>query len=566
MRRDRETGLVSRRGFAASALLGVGAALLGGCSLNGVMPGSSPIELPVVNEARLAANQGAPAAARVLEGGTLTCQSVPLSTVNPHEAWGYWERLVCRCMFDSLTQYDFDQMTLVGKAATSWEADLFSERFTFHLREGMAFQNGESVTSTCFANAWNVLVAHGGHGLASCLSMVAGFEDVAAGVAGAQLDLECPDDYTLIVNLAHSFPDFAYLASLPQLAPMSVASFKAEGGFGDVPCGNGPFCLDGALQADAGVHLVRNASYWGTNAHVDALQFQVNEDFTDVGEAIKTGNLDVTLVPVDQASALSDELGPAGPDRILNSDAQVAHEGFRSVCMLVCNCAREPFDQAKTRRALERALDVQVLATALGLDPLCAADGALLPSNLGYEERAWKLPDHELEKGLSDQVDAALGTDELEMLCDPCLLAGLGQEVAAQLDDAGVTVCVDTPSWSEYLSRLQEGDFELALVCHLPPCDAAGAELFSLFHSRGGDNLGGYASAEVDEALESAWELSDEAARLDVLREVCQTIAQDMPVVPLLYAGPGVACSSRVNSLAVSADYTLDFAGCWLSA
>ena len=122
------------------------------------------------------------------------------------------------------------------------------------------------------------------------------------------------------------------------------------------------------------------------------------------------------------------------------------------------------------------------------------------------------------------------------MLCDPCLLAGLGQEVAAQLDDAGVTVCVDTPSWSEYLSRLQEGDFELALVCHLPPCDAAGAELFSLFHSRGGDNLGGYAST------------------------------QDMPVVPLLYAGPGVACSSRVNSLAVSADYTLDFAGCWLSA
>ena len=58
--------MVSRRGFAASALLGAGAALLGGCSLNGVMPGSSPIELPVVNEARLAANQGASAAARVL--------------------------------------------------------------------------------------------------------------------------------------------------------------------------------------------------------------------------------------------------------------------------------------------------------------------------------------------------------------------------------------------------------------------------------------------------------------------------------------------------------------------
>ena len=585
---------MGRREFLGTALVGAGAAMLGGCSLNGVIPGSNPIVIPGPSDAPASGQEAQESAARVLDGGTLVCQTAPLSTIDPHLARGYWERLACRCLFDSLTEYDFAQMTLVGKAATSWEADEEARRFTFHVREGVTFHNGSAVTSSCFAYAWGVLAASDevDERLTACLSMVSGYEDVRAGKAGARLDLECPDDYTLIVNLSRGFPDFAYMASVPQLAPLPVptpqgaASPKggeaADGDKGVV--GNGPFALDAAsagLDGDGALHLVRNAAYWDSNAHIDALSFAPTDDFSGACDTIATGNLDVVHVPLDRAASLAGELGEVGPDRVLNPGAQVAFEGFSAVCMLVCNCEKGLFVDSSARQALAAAVDPGSLALALGLAPSSVADNVLTPTSLGYEEGAWGVSSaQDGTQGSAADDQAAQAQDaasllpaasdptssSLEILCDPCLLAGLGELVVGQLADAGVSANLVTPAWDVFSDRLAGVDFDAALVCHLPLCDAAGVELFNLFHSQGAENLGGYASDDVDAALEQAGEESDEARRLDMLRDICAQVALDMPVVPLLYAGGGIASSARVNDLPVSAGYMPDFGGCWLSA
>lgn len=205
----------TRREFLGAALLGGCATLLGGCSIEGILPepfsslssgsGKSAID-NAVSQAQ---------ADRILDGGTLVCQTAGISALHPHSSWGYWERLACRCVFDALTEYDFAQKKLVGKAATSWEVDASMRRFLFHLREGATFHNGETVTAQNFAMSWNALVAAQddvSQRLGSCLSMVGGFADVRAGREGRELDLECLDDYTLVVNLEHPFADFAYLS------------------------------------------------------------------------------------------------------------------------------------------------------------------------------------------------------------------------------------------------------------------------------------------------------------------------------------------------------------------
>ena len=589
---------MGRREFLGAALMGAGAAMLGGCSLNGVIPGSNPIVMPGLSDAPASSQEAQESAARVLEGGTLVCQTAPLSTIDPHVAHGYWERLACRCLFDSLTEYDFNQMTLVGKAATSWEAESDSRRFTFHVREGMTFHNGSAVTSSCFAYAWGALVASSDidERQAACLSMVSGYEDVREGKAGAQLDLECPDDYTLIVNLSRPFPDFAYMASMTQLAPLPVpapqpgAAMPKDGSqsgeaadAGLTVVGNGPFAVDAASGGfdDGGVlHLVRNASYWDTNAHIDALTFSPTDDFADACDTVATGNLDVVHVPIDCVTSLADELGSAGPSRVLNPGEQVASEDFSAVCMLVCNCAEGPLASASARQALANVIDQESLALALGLAPSCVADNVFMPTNLGYEEGAWTSVAGDGSRGSdSDEgnptsqdsaslLSAAFDSEfpELEILCDPCLLVGLGELVVAQLADAGVAATLVTPAWDVFSDRLANADFDAALICHLPLCDTAGIELFNLFHSQGVDNVGGYASDDIDAALEQAGEESDEARRLDALRTLCAQIALDMPVVPLLYSAGAIASSARVNNLPVSASYMPDFGDCWLSA
>lgn len=556
--------MTSRRGFVAGALAAGGAALLGGCSINGVMPGSNLIDLGIVADVPTLQQD----AAHVLEGGTLCCQLAGLASVDPHEARSFWERLVCRCVFDCLTAYDFDQSVLVGKAATSWEADAASQRFVFHLREGMSFHNGEALTSSCFAQGWNLLCARaGGRRLASCLSMVEGYEAACEGTG--QLDLECPDDYTLIVNLSRSFPDFAYLAGLTQLCALAPSEAKDHRGFGPQPAGNGPFAFDPASSVGQGARLVRNDAYWGARPHVEAVEFDVLDDFGSGTGALVAGNLDVAFVAPDAAAQAVRDLGEAAPERVLNPGSQVALEGLDAVCMLVCNCARPPFSSLGLRRALSAAIDAQALAQAVGLDPLFAADSALVPSNLAYEPQEWESSAQAGETPPLAQAwegREAADDEALEVLCDPCLLEGLGRLVVAQLAEAGVSAELLTPSWEEFADRVEDGSFDVVLLRHVPASDAAASELFCLFHSNGCDNVGGYADEQVDAELEQADRMPDEARRLEALREVACHVAADVPVVPLLFCGGAVACSARVNSLSVKADCTPDFAGCWLSS
>lgn len=563
-------GLSTRRGFVGAALLGGCAALMGGCSIEGVLPepfsslssgsGKSAID-NAVSQAQ---------ADRILDGGTLVCQTAGVSTLNPHAIWGYWERLACRCVFDALTEYDFAQTKLVGKAATSWESDASMCRFLFHLREGATFHNGETVTAKNFAMAWNALVAAQddvARRLGSCLSMVGGFADVRAGHEGAQLDLECPDDYTLVVNLAHPFADFAYVASMPQLAPLPVRAFEPEGHFASRPSGNGAFSLSGAVGADGRTRLVANTTYWGSKPHIDAVELRESDDFEADCAGLTGGSYDLVYVPVEQAAAMEQSYGAPAQDGTLSPGNQACASGLSVVSMLVANCTSQAFSSSAARKAVAWALDPAKLARKVGLDASAAADGPLMPSNLAFEAGVWTsgLDGQACAQTVADTWSGTASTSPV-LLCDPCLLAELGQAVAAQLKGVGIPVVLESPTWSEYASRLRSGDFDLALVAHRPRSDAAAMELFSLFYSQGDQNLSRYANDEVDEALVQACQIGDEASRLEALRAVSRTIAQDRPVVALLYAAGGVAVSGRVNGLSVGADLFPAFSTCWLSA
>ncbi len=568
----RETRLQTRREFLAGATVAVGgAALMGGCSIDGVLP--EPFSSLASGSGKSAIDNAVTQAQveRVLDGGTLVCQTAGISALHPHAVWGYWERLACRCVFDALTEYDFSQMKLVGKAATSWEVDSSMRRFLFHLREGATFHNGETVTAQNFAMAWNVLAAaqdETGARLGSCLSMVGGFAQVRQGQEGAELDLEWPDDYTLVVNLAHPFADFPYIASMPQLAPLPMRAFEPDARFAARPSGNGAFCLVGDVSADGSASLAANTTYWGSEPHVDAVEFRPSDDFEGDCAGLVGGPYDLVYVPVERAAQMEQDFGGPAKDDTLNPGNQTCASGLSVVSLLVANCASQALSDAAARQAVAWALDAAKLARKVGLDAGVAADSPLVPSNLAYEPGVWTsgLDGTACAQTVTDTWAGAQNVASLVLLCDPCVLPELGSAVAAQLKGVGIPVTVVTPAWSEYASRLRSGDFDLAVVAHRPRNDAAAMELFSLFYSQGDQNFSRYANDEVDEALVQACQISDEASRLDALREVVRTIAQDKPVIPLVYAAGGVAVSDRVNALSVGADLFPAFASCWLSA
>ena len=562
----------TRREFLSAALLGAaGVALTGGCSIDGILP--EPFSSLASGSGKSAIDSAVSQAqvTRVLDGGTLVCQTAGIAALHPHGVWGYWERVACRCVFDPLTEYDFAQKKLVGKAATSWEADASMRRFLFHLREGVTFHNGETVTAQNFAMAWNALAAaqdEAGMRLASCLSMVGGFARVSQGEEGPELDLECPDDYTLVVNLDHPFADFPYIASMPQLAALPGMAFEPGGRFARRPSGNGAFCLSEDLGAGKAVRLAANTTYWGSEPHVDAVEFRESDDFEGDCSGLVGGPYDLVYVPVEQAAQMEQAFGGPAQDGTLNPGNQTCASGLSVVSMLVANCASQALSDAAARRAVAWAIDAVKLARKVGLDASAAADSPFVPTSLAYEAQMWAsgIDGTACAQTVADTWPGADGSASLVLLCDPCVLAELGSAVAAQLKGVGIPATLATPAWSEYAARLRSGDFDLAIVAHRPRSDAAAMELFSLFYSQGDQNFSRYASDEVDEALVQACQIGDEASRLDALHGVARTIAQDSPVIPLLYAAGGVATSDRVNALSVGADLFPAFASCWLSA
>lgn len=61
-------------------------------------------------------------------------------------------------LFDALTNFDYDKNEIVGLAAESWDASDDATEFTFHLRKGAKFHNGDAVDAEAFKRAWTRVV------------------------------------------------------------------------------------------------------------------------------------------------------------------------------------------------------------------------------------------------------------------------------------------------------------------------------------------------------------------------------------------------------------------------
>ncbi len=100
-------------------------------------------------------------------------------------------------LFDSLTTYDFEAKELKGLVADSWEANDDATQFTFHLKSGTKFHNGETVTSKSFKYGWericNPETNPGSPSVISYhLSFVKGYDEMLDGSATELSGVTCP--------------------------------------------------------------------------------------------------------------------------------------------------------------------------------------------------------------------------------------------------------------------------------------------------------------------------------------------------------------------------------------
>ncbi|WP_174146613.1 ABC transporter substrate-binding protein [Leisingera sp. ANG59] len=223
-----------------------------------------------------------------------------------------------------------DDGGIEGKLAESYEASADAKTWTFKLRSGVTYSNGQSVTAD---DVVKTMERHSGEDTKSgALGIMRGIKDVRADGDSVVFELDSPN------------------ADLPYLLADYHLIIQPNGGNDDpaAPIGTGPYIIK---SADMGVRFVaeKNPNYWGDLGNADTVEIIVINDDTARVAALQSGQVDV----IDRVPPRTAKLVDRAPNITVHSTSAAGHYVF------IMHCNTAPFDNNDVRLALKYGINRQ---------------------------------------------------------------------------------------------------------------------------------------------------------------------------------------------------------------
>jgi peptide/nickel transport system substrate-binding protein len=229
-------------------------------------------------------------------GGTLTVgTNQEPDTLHPYITQLVTTGDVISSVLDGLMEYDSTQQ-LVPRLATEFEISEDGLTYSFTLREGVKFHNGDTFSGEDVVAVWN-LIMNPDFGAFN----QSGWEKIA--------DISV-DGNQLVITTSEIFAPFMSYVGVDEIAPRSaieagVDSFKQE--YGRAPIGTGPFKFV-EWKAKEQVVVEKFADFWGEPAHLDKIIYRIVPDDNTLLVQLRTGEIQLvgsaaalTAVRVDEA-------------------------------------------------------------------------------------------------------------------------------------------------------------------------------------------------------------------------------------------------------------------------
>jgi len=252
-----------------------------------------------------------------------------LLNLDPHDHFLLSNWTVEKCIYDYLVDVD-QNGKVIPSLATEWKSSPDGKEWTFTLRDGVKFHNGE----TFDAEAVKVSLER----LIKAQLRLAGIWPTLTGVTVV-------DPKTVVIKF--SDPNSAVLSNLSLTAILPPKAFKEQGTkLFEHAIGSGPFTFV-EWQPKQRVVMKRFDGYWGKKANVDKIVYlPIFEDSTRIA-GVKTGDIDVAdTIPADQAKAMASD-----------ANVKVVRDLAWDQIYLMFKFGKPPFDDKRVREAVSLALD-----------------------------------------------------------------------------------------------------------------------------------------------------------------------------------------------------------------
>lgn len=496
---------------------------------------------------------------------------------------------VLRHCVEGLVSLDANDEALPGMAE-SWDVSEDQKTYTFHLRKGAKWSNGEEVTAKDFVFAWNQhFNARTGAPYASTwMTKIAGAEDIFNATAEkvdpkdeksdykmAEADIpkymeehagwKAIDDYTFQVTFTGPFQYAVVLMAFPSFFPVNQKAYEEAGGnnnYGtdaDKLAYNGPFTITSWAHEDS-IVLEKNPDYWNAkNIKLDKITMRmIGQETTAINE-FNNGSIDM--------------IGLTGDNIKQFKNAQGFDDG--GAWYFEFNSKVNPFNNAKVRKALTLGVDAQAMIdtivkndskVATTFTPPAVAQGEFTEycgdlfkhiTNNDYSEAKALLEEGLKEEGLT------VAEFSPELLCDDTSAAKQQAEfLQAQLKEhLGVTLNIRQVTYNARLDAMDQGDFEIVFAGWSPDYNDPMTYL-DMWVTGNGNNHGKWSNAEYDKIIKEASQIADKDAYYAKLKEAEEILAEECPIGFIYDRQTSYVTSDRLKGVVRTAfqDINLNYA------
>ena len=474
--------MLRRTTVAAAALLAAGALLLSACTGSS---SASPSSTGGV------ADPDASIAVRlVAEPGNLDIRET---------AGAALDQILIDNVYQGLVSRTPDQ-EIVDTLASSHSVSADGLTYTFTLREGVTFHNGEPLTPADVVWSLQQVKDNASYRDSERLARVS---TIAANGQDIVLTLSEPDS-TLLWNLTGR-------AGLV-LKEGDTTDRKTTAN------GTGPYALADWKQGDS-ITLKRNDAYWGDKAKAAEVVLDFIPDTQAALSGALAGELDV-LTGFD--ANLKDQVEA-------NGDFALVLGKSTDKGVLAMNSTKGPLADKRVRQAIRQAIDKKSIVEALGAGQTLY--GPIPELDPGYEDLESSAP---FDPSAAKKLLAEAGAEDITLnLTIPSFYGStVSQILVSNLHDVGITLKVDNVEFPTWISDVYTNkDYELSFVLHTEARDFENWANPDYYYT--------YDNPTVHDLYAQSTRATDPDKAADLLKQAAKIVADDQ-AADWLYNGASV--------------------------